>query len=93
MSGMYLCRRFRLRFTDVGVLPLSEAAPCALGPPPPPGASLTWSAWAWVGLAMSRSLGDHRLKKVGVTSEPEFRRVALGAEDKFVVLVRASACP
>lgn len=47
---------------------------------------------AWVrrqqegGLAMSRSLGDHRLKKVGVISDPEFKRVPLNKQDKFVVL-------
>lgn len=39
------------------------------------------------GLAMARSLGDLRLQRVGVTDEPEIKRLNVNKEtDKFIVL-------
>jgi serine/threonine protein phosphatase PrpC len=38
------------------------------------------------GLAMSRSLGDHRLKRHGVVAEPQVTHRRLGAGDLFLVL-------
>eukprot|EP01049_Picozoa_sp_SAG25_P010722 SAG25_NODE_1206_length_3615_cov_16.817975_1_plen_69_part_10 len=66
MSEMYLCRRFRLRFTDVGDLPMSEAAPCALcPPPPPPRASLAGGGGAGGGVGLGPARGGHRPQKGG----------------------------
>jgi len=35
---------------------------------------------------MSRSLGDHTLKNIGVIPEPEIREIELKEQDKFIVL-------
>jgi len=39
-----------------------------------------------IGLAMSRSVGDHALKKVGVTSEPVVDEYSITESDKFFIV-------
>jgi protein phosphatase 2C family protein 2/3 len=60
-----------------------------VSPPPEPGLS----ARVWldvgctqIGLAMSRSLGDHAVKQVGVIAEPVVTQHEVTEEDDFVIL-------
>ena len=60
-----------------------------VSPPPEPGLS----ARVWldvgctqIGLAMSRSLGDHAVKQVGVIAEPVVTQHQVTEEDDFVIL-------
>jgi serine/threonine protein phosphatase PrpC len=39
-----------------------------------------------IGLAMSRSLGDHAVKNVGVIPEPEVKQFELDKSDRFMIL-------
>jgi serine/threonine protein phosphatase PrpC len=39
-----------------------------------------------IGLAMARSIGDHAVKAVGVTAEPEVRMRKILPGDRFIVI-------
>ena len=44
------------------------------------------SAYSLIGLAMSRSIGDHAVKNVGVIPEPTVFKHELSPDDKFLIL-------
>lgn len=41
---------------------------------------------SWPGLAMARSIGDHCVKSVGVTAEPDIARYDFQQDDAFIVM-------
>jgi serine/threonine protein phosphatase PrpC len=58
---------------------------------PPPGPGLSARVWldachSQIGLAMSRSIGDHAVKGVGVIAEPVVTRHLLKVSDSFLIL-------
>jgi protein phosphatase PTC2/3 len=66
-----------------------EAAGGFVSPPPGPGLSArVWldASHSQIGLAMSRSIGDHAVKGVGVIAEPVVTRHLLEESDSFLIL-------
>jgi serine/threonine protein phosphatase PrpC len=60
-----------------------------VSPPPEPGlSSRVWldRAHTQIGLAMSRSIGDHAVKDVGVIARPVVTTREIEAEDEFVIV-------
>mmetsp|Transcript_30772 Transcript_30772/g.35094 ORF Transcript_30772/g.35094 Transcript_30772/m.35094 type:complete len:547 (-) Transcript_30772:346-1986(-) len=60
-----------------------------VSPPPEPGLSArVWldSGCTQIGLAMSRSIGDHAIKDVGVVAEPVVTFHNIDPEDEFLIL-------
>jgi len=58
---------------------------------PPPEEGLSARVWldcnySQIGLAMSRSIGDHAVKKIGVIAEPEISIHELRDEDDFMII-------
>lgn len=66
-----------------------EACGGHVSPPPEPGLSArVWldPHFTHIGLAMSRSIGDHAVKSVGVISEPVVTKHDLIEEDEFMII-------
>ena len=60
-----------------------------VSPPPEPGLSArVWldPACTQIGLAMSRSLGDHAVKEIGVIAEPVVVQYQVTEDDQFVII-------
>lgn len=60
-----------------------------VSPSPEPGVSArVWldKAFTMIGLAMSRSIGDHAVKNIGVVPEPDVFTHELTEDDKFMIL-------
>jgi len=66
-----------------------EKAGGFVSPPPEPGLSArVWldPEMTQIGLAMSRSIGDHAVKHIGVIPEPEVQIFDIAPEDQFFIL-------
>ncbi len=66
-----------------------EAMGGFVSPPPEPGLSArVWldANYSQIGLAMSRSLGDHAVKSVGVIAEPVVSRHDITSDDEFFII-------